>query len=334
MTNIVTTLFVVIVSIFPTLFSVVYAASVSTERLQDIVIYPESTYTGEVTARDSTVVIAQVSAVITHLDVMPGDQIRKDQIISVQDCTDYQAGLLMNKAATDEIRANLDLTVIQIERQKSLEKKQLTSQNRLDDLVANKKVLEAKLLSQKAQKSLAENEVERCSLSAPFDAVITRKLVGQGQWVSLGTPIYEIQRLDQAELQVRIPVGLASMNQLKNTNWRTNSGAPVPVKLLRISPSVDPQSKMQTVWFESPAGSLIGSQGTLHVRDTNPFVPSRFIERRDMKLGVFIDNAGVAEFKALSGAQIGRPAQVPENWDWNWKIIVEGQSRITHGEHL
>lgn len=107
--------------IFSVFNTVTYATSVSTAKLSSLVYYPSSTYTGEVIARDTTLVSAQVSALVDTLIVMPGDQVNKGEVISIQDCRDYLDKLAINKATIDEIDANFELTNIQINRQAKVE---------------------------------------------------------------------------------------------------------------------------------------------------------------------------------------------------------------------
>jgi len=63
-----------------------------------------------------------------------------------------------------------------------------------------------------------------------------------------------------------------------------------------------------------------------------PHVPAEFVVRREGKLGVFLDERGLARFHTLAEAQEGRPA--PADLAPGTRIVVAGQLALIDGQPL
>jgi len=68
--------------------------------------------------------------------------------------------------------------------------------------------LEALLRNRQAELALAELDVERCTVTAPFAGRVEQVLVDQGDWVAMGTPLVALLDPGLIEVPIKLPVSI------------------------------------------------------------------------------------------------------------------------------
>ncbi|MGB5079804.1 MAG: hypothetical protein WBO23_03560, partial [Burkholderiales bacterium] len=103
--------------------------------------------------------------------------------------------------------------------------------------------------------------------------------------------------------------------------------------LLRVSPAIAPQARTVEARLRfrgEPAAA--GASGAVTWRDSRPHIPAELVVRREGRLGVFVDERGLARFHPLAEAQEGRPA--PADLAPGTRIVVSGQLALLDGQPL
>lgn len=132
-----------------------------------------------------------------------------------------------DKGTLEEQRELLDLSKAELERVKRLEKRNLGSESALDqarqsvvqqqlslssrqlnvsDHGARLAKLEASLDRAKARLTVAERDLERSSISAPFDGIVSALSVTVGNQVKANDVVLEMYSLDRLEIRATVPV--------------------------------------------------------------------------------------------------------------------------------
>jgi hypothetical protein len=108
---------------------------------------------------------------------------------------------------------------------------------------------------------------------------------------------------------------------------------PYPVKLLRISPVLNRESRSieARLLFAGPAPA-VGSEGRLVWRDAQAHLPADLLVRRDGRYGVFVAEDGKARFHVLPQAQEGRPAAL--DLPAETRIVTQGRHALQDGMTL
>lgn len=308
--------------------------AVETQPLNELIIHPEYRFSAEIKPHTVSIISSELNARLDKVFVRPGVSIAEGQLIAQLNCEDTQAQLNQVLAGQQETSANLALTELQLSRLQNLKDKQLVSTSQLDEIYTQKQALLANLQGQKVSEENAKRAISRCHIKAPYNAVVTQIQAGEGQWLSMGTPIFELYRRDKSEIEVAIPLNLANQYQLQSALWTTNVSESQTVKWLRQSEVLEARQRMARVWFEAPAKQPLGLAGTLQFTDPADFLPVDVIVTRQGKQGVFINQAGKAVFKELETAQDGRPAKIPDIWQRDWQVVVKGQQRLQPGDSL
>jgi multidrug efflux pump subunit AcrA (membrane-fusion protein) len=132
---------------------------------------------------------------------------------------------------------------------------------------------------------------------APFDGVITRKLVEIGDTVQPGQPLLMFADLTNLQVKVDVPARLRRSLRLgQGIPARLDVGGQVPVEVAQIFPVADPQRHTITVKFDLPggAGASPGMYADVLIPDPDargaqqPIVPKSALVWRGSLPGVLV----------------------------------------------
>jgi len=160
--------------------------AVATPAEMPVTLYAE--FTGN-TAPVATVDLeARVQGFITSIDYTDGEAVKKDRILFEIEKDQYQAQVDLQKAQLDSASATEANAKRESERQVTLGKTQSASQRAVDDARTAFDTANAKMEAAAASLKLAETSLAYATVRAPFDGVVTRRLVNVGALVGSSGP--------------------------------------------------------------------------------------------------------------------------------------------------
>lgn len=142
------------------------------------------------------------------------------------------------------------------DRAKELDRRQLVSKQTVEDAAAmlqtkqasydsalqNGRNLRADIAASEAAMKLAERQLRDTTIRAPFDGYVEKRLVNQGEYVKVQTPVMSVVRLDPLKVIAEIPEKLApwiSDGQSVELHVDAYPDRAIAGKVSRISPSVN-----------------------------------------------------------------------------------------------
>ena len=171
----------------------------ATAEKQDIQIY--SLLTGK-THTDPVNIVPRVRGIIESVNFHPGDVVKEGDILYEIEKFDYQNKLDVAKARRDVTAANVEKTKADYDRDLALQQQGqgFTTQADIDRDKALYDEAKANLASAEADISMAEKELERCTIKANATGLISRTLIAQGNMVDgtagTGTILTNIAPMD------------------------------------------------------------------------------------------------------------------------------------------
>ncbi|NOR55250.1 MAG: efflux RND transporter periplasmic adaptor subunit [Sulfurovum sp.] len=153
-------------------------------------------FTGKTQAVDEVVVISRVKGELTEIHFKPGDIVKKDQLLFTIDKSEYQAIWDQKNAILEKDKASLALATANVKRYTPLVKEQLAPREKLDELVATKKQLEATIRSDKANLKTAKLNLGYTDVKASISGQIGKEQVLIGNIVEEGTELTTIVQSD------------------------------------------------------------------------------------------------------------------------------------------
>jgi len=210
----------------------VVVAPVSVQPLWD-----EEEVVGNVEAAQRAVLSAKVTGVIDAVKVAPGARVQHGTVLATIDAREIKARLDSAMAAQDQAQKDF----ARIER---LLQSGSSTRQEFDAATTRLRTADASLVE-------ARTMLQYTGITAPFDGVVTRKLVEVGDLATPGKPLLEMENSSLLRFECEIPEALLD---------RVNMGSELPVrvdaagaelngKISEIAPSASAGSR--TFWSNS-----------------------------------------------------------------------------------
>ena len=189
----------------------------------------------------------QVSGVLLRVLVKEGDRIRKGQALVHLDQSDFKLRIRQAKAARNTARTQLAAVKIQWKRFHKLLKSKAIPLSDFDKVDAQFKLAQAGVAQAEVAVAMASSALAKTTIRAPFNAVVTRKMLDEGAYATVmpPSPVLRVEELDRLEVHIAVPE-----SEMK----RVEQGTPVKLhfraiqktvkaKISRVIPSLSPMTR-------------------------------------------------------------------------------------------
>ncbi len=320
---------------------------------------------GVVQARTTATISARILAPVREVRVSAGDRVRKGQTLIRLDGEDLAAGARAARSAASAAEQGANASAAEIQaaeaglalarashgRIAGLQAKRSATSQELDDATATLRSAEARVAGATARALQAASAVESAraasdqasttesftTIAAPFDGMVTEKLVEPGNMASPGMPLLRLEDTRGFRLEVRVDE--SRISQIRN-------GDSVPVVLGRgftpitgivteVSRAVDADARAFLVKIALPdtAGLRSGEFGKARfvVMPRRALtLPSSAIVRRGQLTSVFVVDKGVARVRLVSLSESEVLAGLTESE----MVILSPPAGVTDGRRV
>ncbi len=255
-------------------------------------LWDEEDVVGNVEAAQRAVLTAKVTGVIDAVNVAPGARVQRGAALAAIDAREIKARLDSAEAAQDQ--AQKDFARIE----KLLQSGSSTRQE-FDAATMRLRTADAALVE-------AQTMLQYAAITAPFDGVVTRKLVEVGDLATPGKPLMEMENSSLLRFECEIPEALID---------RLTMGAGLPVlvdaagaelagKVSEIAPSASAGSRTFLVKLDLPPAEKLraGQFGRVRVpvRERPALlVAGDAVVRRGQIESVFVVDGGKARLRLV-----------------------------------
>jgi multidrug efflux system membrane fusion protein len=140
-------------------------------------------FSGRIEAIESVEIRPRVSGFIASVNLKPGAQVKKGDILFVIDPRPYQAEASRTKAAAQAARAKADLAKVELERARQLVADKAIAQQEADEKASNYTELDAQARAAQAALQAAELNLGFTSVRSPIDGRVGKAEVTLGNLV-------------------------------------------------------------------------------------------------------------------------------------------------------
>ncbi len=144
-------------------------------------------FSGKTEAFKSVNVTSRVGGELKKIFFEAGDNVKKGDLLFKIDDSQYKAILEQKMASLQKNKASLNLAIANVKRYKPLVEKGLAPREKLDELLANQKQLQAVVNADSATIKQAELDVEYTTIRATIDGQIGKSLVDVGNLVNVSS---------------------------------------------------------------------------------------------------------------------------------------------------
>jgi RND family efflux transporter MFP subunit len=177
---------------------------VSTVKVTNDNISQTRTYIGNIQYATSSRIASEQAGRINSLPFVESARVKKGEVLFTIDTEILVQNINAAKAKVQQQEISLEKALRDFERTKLLFEGSAVTRQRLQDAETDYKIAQNTLTSVRADLSVLEEQFRRSSVKAPYDAVIVKKAVSPGEWVSVGTTVYEISE-QRVEVIFNVP---------------------------------------------------------------------------------------------------------------------------------
>ncbi len=327
---------------------------------------------GYVTARRQATASSKVTGKVVEVLIEEGMKVKEGQVLARLDDTNVKASLEVAEAQLESAKAMLEETRAQLkqarqefERISELAKRQIASQSDLDRAESDARTLEARLIRQERDVTVAERtittwkqQMDDLIIRAPFDGVVTTKDSQPGEMISpvsagggftrtgIGTIV------DMSSLEIEIDVNESYINRVEpgQSVEATLDAYPewkIPCKVVAIIPTADRQKstvKVRVGFNKLDPRILPEMSVKVAFREINSAassashsvaVPKAAVRQQNGRDVVLVVQSNRAERRAVTVGSIGPDeAIISSGLETGERVVIGGPAEISDGSRV
>lgn len=278
-------------------------------------------------------IASEVAARVRTIPVQAGEVVEAGTVLIELDPHDAELALTRAQAAQAAVLARIRLAEFQLQRARELHKRDFASDDTLTQRETELEVLHAERAGVEAQVAAARRELDKCTVRAPYRAIVHERTAQLGELAAPGTALLMLIDVSRIEVSAQVqPKDSAALQTVAAVDFVASNGAH-PLRLLRISPAIDRATRTQEARLQFVAEPAApGTEGRIRWRGDSNLLPADLLSRREGRLGVFIAVGDTARFVILDQAQEGRPVAVDIAPDA--RVILEGRFGLQDGQKI
>jgi membrane fusion protein, multidrug efflux system len=282
---------------------------------------------------------ANASQIEARLGLHAGQQFNPE---TVPDVMNARAALDLAQAEFDRIKSLLDQKVVS---QSEFDQRRTQVEAARQQHQSAKNVAEQSFRSLAAARArivLAKKGLDDTLVRAPFDGVVAERLVSVGDYVSRGTRVATVVRVDPLRVELTVPessVSLVQVGQQVRLTVDAYPGEEFDATVRFVSPTLRSDQRALTVEAvtKNPDGRLKpGLFATAMIRQSNAIegllVPVTAIETVAGTSRVYVVRNGVAEERIVTtGERVGDRIEITSGVEAGDVVAAEPRGRLTDG---
>jgi RND family efflux transporter MFP subunit len=306
--------------------------TVDAKPWQELAVHPERSAPAQVVSLNESKLAAEISAPILALTVEAGETVSKNTVLVRLDPRDLELALARAEAAEGQSAARVKLAADQTRRARDLQARNFISPEALQQKETELSIAEADVKAARANTQTARRALEKTVLRAPFPAVIRSRHGQVGELATPGSPLLTL--VDTSRVDIVAQISTADQAALSQASLRfVAPGVDTALTLLRVSPVIQLESRLQEVRLKPQTELPPGLEGKLVWQDAGRWLPPQLIVRRANHYGVFLLSNNTARFHALPEAQEGRPARA-DSLPVDALLITDGRTALQDGQSV
>jgi RND family efflux transporter MFP subunit len=297
------------------------------------------TTVGRLEATEAPALAAETSGRVVRLFVDGGSVVKQGQVLAELDGEPQRLAVASARASVERLEALLANQQRTVKRYQELRSKAV-SESMLEEAIAQQSAREAELNDARARLAEAQYRLDRTRIKSPVDAIVERRLISVGDFVSPGTPVVTIVGRDRMRVVLPFPESLSG--QLKPglavmLDQPAHPGKVVPGTITEVRPMVGTNNRAVETLVDLPAGtdwpagSSVTARLVLASRE-GVVVPAGSVVRRPAGDVVYVlEGDKAVEHKVTIGIRTSERAEVLSGVETGATVVLSGAGFLTAG---
>jgi len=301
----------------------VETAKVTTQRLEE-----KLTTVGTLDANESVDLKSEIDAIVGKITFAEGTPVKKGQLLIQFDAAKWQAQYQVAKVALENAKVRSD-------RADRLFKADSVSQQEYDDSHASLKTAEATL-------ALLDARLKETQILAPFDGLVSERLISPGAYVKAGDNLVRLVDLNPVKVSFGVPERY--LTQLKLGQKVAARVASIRDRqfvgeVYFIDPQVDVmtrtikvKAKIDNANGELRPGLFANIELTLDVHDNSLVIPEEAILAQVGATTVFVVSNQMAMIRSVkTGLRVPGKVEITEGLVQGEEVVTAGHQKLFPG---
>jgi RND family efflux transporter MFP subunit len=205
------------------------------------------------------------------IDVLPqeGDRVRRGDRLAHLDVSALQAQRAALAAERRALSADAELARLTLARTEQLSTRGFRSDAAVDDSRLAVSRLAARIEAVEAQIAGVDVQIDKSTITAPFDGQVGNRMVDPGQNIQAGAPVVRLFEEGGTHLRASLPTGLAAPLAPGDMVTVEIDGETLDGRILRLRPDLDPVTRTRDVIvaLPEPVRPAFGQTASLVLQD-------------------------------------------------------------------
>lgn len=227
----------------------------------------ERRFVGQIESRQEAVLSFELTGKLMTILVDEGDAVEEGEEIAHLDTDFLLADRNRLLARRKALSAQLVFAESQVERNEKLKETGFASTQRLDQAIANRDELQARIAETDAALTTVEIRIRKSRLRAPFAGHVAERVVDGGETLAPGQQVLRLVDASATKVRVGVPLD-TDLDQLNEAEVLIGSQR-FAASLDSIRPDIDPVTRTRTaiLTVENVTGMGLGRTATVILKD-------------------------------------------------------------------
>lgn len=316
---------------------------VVTDVVRRMEFHDQITLVSRTEAVRSSQVVATVSGQVVSVNAQEGVRVKKGTPLVTIEKDRFQFSLEAKIAEANQAKAQSEVAFRAFERSRGLYDQALISESIIDSDSASAVAARERFHQLVAEQKRLAFDLASCTIRAPFGGFTGRRLVDVGEWVSPGTPVFEV--IDPSVIKVTVDLperyfGQVEIGSPVVISLSSDAGQSRIGRVTGISPNAVESTHTFPVFVSVEnkdgylgGGMLVKAQLSLNKKFTSLAVSKDAIVRDGLQTMVYtIEDGKAVRIAVVASSTVGEMTAISGNrLKEGMPVIVRGNERIFPG---
>lgn len=300
---------------------------------------------GSLEARERVVLRPELAGRVQAIHFTEGSEVTEGSLLFELDAEKLRQQRRAGEATLRSAGVRLDEAERQLQRQRELRRRDLSSEEALDRASSEREAALADRDRLEAELALLDVQLADSKIRAPFTGSISERHVDRGAYVAVGEALASLYKLDPLEVSFSLPerhLGRLEVGQTVTLRSASDPDRTFEGTLQFISPAVQAETRTVLVKAEVPneerrlrPGSFVTADVTLAWREQRPVVSAESLvaTRQGYLLYVVEDDRAVAR-DVETGLRQGDQVEIISGVAVGERVVRQGQQRLDDGQRV
>lgn len=247
---------------------------------------------GSLTPEKSATLRAEMSGSVVQTYAEAGQRVRAGQQLAQIDASVLRDQQISAQGAVTTAQSAYDIAQRELSRAETLEKAGAIAQRDLEQARNALIAARGQLSTARAQLANVNKQLDKASVQAPFDGVVSVRSVNAGDVVSPGTALYTVVDPGSMQLEASVPADALTSVRVGMPVDFTVNGYPnrhFTGRITRVNPTADPVTRQVKILASIPnaGNTLVGglyAEGRVSSEShTAPMIPVSAVDERGLR---------------------------------------------------